>query len=232
MKPHVRYLVLIAQAVFCLGSVAFGQERAEERTLKPPAPGPWALECSTNPILQAARRCDLRLADRAMVDQKKAEELYLQFIGQYPDDPLVPYIYCRLGDTFTSFAGPELEYRGVVCDQAKALVYFRKAVNVYEQRGTIDCWLIGARVSVAAMVPGKENQVREYIRYYQWLCELPAKQGEGITAGLLRMAREQQHVAAVNMVAVAARSPDLLKLISEGFPEEEPGTLAREKLKE
>lgn len=227
MKRHVRSLVLIAQAAFCLGSAAFGQERAEGTTLKPPAPGPWALECSTNPVLQAARKYDLRLADRAMVDQKKAEELYLQFVDQYSEDPLVPYIYCRLGHTFADFAGPELEYRGVVRDYAKALVYFRKAVSVYEQRGTIDCWLIGARVNVAALVPGKENRVREYIRYFQWLRELSAKQGEEITADLLRMAKEQEHVAAVNMVGIADGNPGLLKLISDSFPDEEPGTLAR-----
>ncbi|MBT7303834.1 MAG: hypothetical protein HN849_30160 [Victivallales bacterium] len=242
MRPYTRQLVQFTQAVLWIAcstaSVPVGADTITEAGLKPAAPGPWALECSTNPILQEARRCDLRLADPGNIDQKKVEELYLRFVDQFPDHRLVQYVYVRLGHTFADWAGPSLKSRGVVRDHTKALAYFKKAVGASDGKDANGLYyMIVCRVNVAALAPKREDKVREYMDYYQWIGELSKEKSERVTKGVLRTIRGMRHVSAVNMVSVAWENAqhqrsDLLKLIADRFPDEEAGALALQKLKE
>jgi hypothetical protein len=241
MRPYTRQLVQFTQAVLWIAcstaSVPVGADTIAEAGLKPAAPGPWALECCTNPVLQQARKYDLRFGNPGTIDQKKAEELYLRFVDQFPDHRLVQYVYVRLGHTFTDYAGPRLKSQGVVRDAAKALAYFKKAAGASDGKDTNGLYyMILSRVNVAALAPSREDRVREYMDYYQWIGELAKEKSERVTDGLLRTVKGMRHVAAVNMVGVAwgnahSQRPDLLKLIADRFPDEEAGALALKKLK-
>jgi len=242
MRPYTRHFVQFAQAVLWIAcstaSVPVGADTITEGKLKPAAPGPWALECSTNPILQQARKVDLRLGNPGTIDQKKAEELYLQFVDQFPDHRLVQYVYCRLGHTFTDWPGSHFKSRGAVQDDTKALAYFKKAAAASDGKDANGLYyIIVSRVNVAALAPKREDKVREYMDYYRWLGELSKEKSERVTKGVRRTIKDMRHVSAVNMVGIAwgnahSRRPDLLKLIADSFPNEKAGALALQRLRE
>jgi len=252
MKSLERWYLLFATLFFLVSSSV--NLRAES--------GIWDVQKSDNPLLKKALSYDLDegINPSGTPDQKRAEELYLQFIAENPNSPLVPFIYYWLGHTFSGKATLKHRESGAaVKDYVKARAYFKKAIEAYPE-GKIGTDLIGAKVNVAALGPTKEEKVNGYIKCYQWLEDISSLKSEELqevlwltpyqkklanyrenfiskaVQGLQREVKTVEKVTAINMVSAAWYSResriDLLKKIINAFPDKEPGKLAIEKLRQ
>jgi hypothetical protein len=67
-------------------------------------PSHGELSRSGDPLLVEARKVDLNFVGPEKADQRRAEELYSQYVGKHPESPLVSYIYYHLGHLYTTQA--------------------------------------------------------------------------------------------------------------------------------
>jgi len=222
---------------------------------------PWVtdLKESEDPILVEARGCDLEFQPPSVADQKKCEHLYLQYVNNKPEDELVPYIYYRLGEMYTTRVTPKHLEAGAVRDISKAREYFLKSVQHYP-KGRLGETLLNAHVNVAALAPTPEEQIRGYIEYYRLLGDLEKLSEKEVREKLWFSQRERKiasvktdfektsveaflsglvgkkSIAETNMVAIAEQSDsemrlDLLRDITVTFPDSELGEKARASLR-
>jgi len=213
-------------------------------------PGPADLKASDSGLLKRAVAVDLGFVGPEKASQSEAERLYLQFINENAESPLVPYIYYRLAHMYSGKVDSSWEAKfGHKKDRVKAREYFLKAVEAHPPM--LSSLLVRSRVSATALAPTKEKIVEEYIEFYKWLSEMkkeeiaerlwlrettkraitrrPSRIEESVNAFWeLRLA--MQDVAKGNMLAVAkgAEKPiELLDRISDAFPDDELGDEAR-----
>ena len=222
---------------------------------------PWIqdLRESEDPVLAEASRYDLEFQPAAVANQSKAERLYLQYIEAHPDSELIPYLYYRLGHTYTSCVTPAHRAAGAVQDTAKARRYFRQAIARYPE-GKLGSVLLDSHVNVVALAPTPEEQVDGYVEYYRLLKRIETLTDDNVIEKMWLSQRQQaiaqaredyaarsaqgfrgnlggrKEIAAINMVGCAEQSEantrvDLLGVIAAAFPDDEPGKLARASLR-
>jgi outer membrane protein assembly factor BamD (BamD/ComL family) len=55
-----------------------------------------------DPLLVEARRFDLWFQPPEKANLQKAEDLYLQFVRETPNSPLISYVFYHLGQMYTT----------------------------------------------------------------------------------------------------------------------------------
>ena len=168
MKQPLHSFVLLAVAVFLAATFALCTDGRGE-------PSQTDMEKSTHPLLVKARSVDVGYQPPEKADQKEAERLYLQFINENPDSPLVPYLYFHLGQTFSGWVPSEYKKYGHAKDYMKAGQHFEKAVE-HHPTDKVSGLLMMARVCAATGDYGEAVQyLRRKVGLYPELPDGPAQ---------------------------------------------------------
>ncbi len=229
-------------AVCCAWTVAFAEPNTND------------LRISTNDLIRTAMFHHLQFGDRP--NQAEVERLFLEFIAENPESPLLPIIYSELGYNFTGFVSPQATDNGAVYDSVKAARYFRRSVETIPE-GKVSILEIQSRVNFASLAPTPDEAFRRYIAVQEWLDSLrPEKlrkelwirdewmqairegrfNAEESVAGASRHIRETSDTMMINMKDLASRIPSqdlriaVLSEASEKTPSSAIGQWARGEL--